>query len=63
MYVEPNKYQYGPYYEYIMPKAMAEFYLENRSDKSKNPHEYLVNIVNEQFRVWGTCVSVKVESN
>lgn len=60
-YVAPRKDQYGPFYKYVMPKALAQTYLDSRPDKDSNPHEYLVKVVNEQFRVWGTCVSVDLD--
>ena len=59
-YVAPKPNQCPPYYEYVMPKEMAKNLLDNRNGEEKklNPHEYLVKIVNEQFGIRGTCVTV-----
>lgn len=59
-YVAPKANQYPPYYEYVMPKEMASELLANRGgeDKKMRPHDYLVKVVNEQFGIRGTCVTV-----
>lgn len=61
--VMPTADQYPPYYEYVMPKAMAEFYLAERSgdNKKMRPHDYLVKVVNEQFNIRGTCITVSTD--
>lgn len=61
-YVTPQKDQYGPYYEYIMSKEMASSLLDNRdgNEKKLRPHDYLVQVVNEQFGILGTCVKVSL---
>ena len=62
-YVAPKANQYGPYYEYVMPKEMAQNLLENRGGKDKNmrPHDYLVMVVNDYYGIQGTCVRVTLE--
>lgn len=61
-YVAPKANQYPPYYEYLMPKDMAESLLDNRlgDEKKMRPHDYLVKVVNEQFGLRGTCVQVSL---
>lgn len=59
-YVAPKANQYPPYYEYVMPKEMASELLASRGgeDRKMRPHDYLVKVVNEQFGIRGTCVTV-----
>ena len=53
----------GPYYEYVMPKGMAEAYLDQRkgAEKGVNWRDYLAGVVNTEFGILGTCVSLVVE--
>lgn len=53
----------GPFYEYVMPKQMAETYLEKRRDADKGTpwRDYLAAIVNTEFGIRGTCASLVVE--
>lgn len=46
--------------EYKMPKEMAEMYLKTAKGEfvKKHPKEYLIQVVNEEFGVKGTCVNV-----
>ena len=46
--------------EYKMPKEMAAMYLKNAKGEfaKKHPKEYLIQVVNEEFGVKGTCVNV-----
>ena len=62
-YVAPKSNQYGPYVEYTMTKDMAKYFLDNRdgNEKKVRPHAYLVQVVNEQFGILGTCVQVVIE--
>ena len=51
---------YAGYIEFKMPEAMAQAYLEtrNKNEKNKNPKEFLINVVNEEFGLKGRCVNV-----
>ena len=46
--------------EYKMPKEMASMYLKTAKGEfaKKHPKEYLIQVVNEEFGVKGTCVNV-----
>lgn len=46
--------------EYKMPKEMATMYLKTAKGEfaKKHPKEYLIQVVNEEFGVKGTCVNV-----
>lgn len=46
--------------EYKMPKEMAAMYLKTAKGEfaKKHPQEYLIQVVNEEFGVKGTCVNV-----
>lgn len=48
--------------EYQMPKKMADILLKERkgADRNMRPQEYLVKIVNNEFRLKNTCVKVTV---
>lgn len=61
--VAVDKNACGPYYEYVMPRGMAETYLEKRGKGEKGTpwRQYLANIVNEEFGLRGTCVALSVE--
>ena len=65
--VRVSKNAYGPFYEYAMPKAMAETYLEfrrehgSKADKGMPWRDYLAKIVNTEFGIRGTCSSLVVE--
>lgn len=50
-------------FEYHMSKAMFKDLVDNRKgeDKKKNPHKYVIEVVNEQFGILGTCKKVIVE--
>lgn len=58
--VEPTKYQYPPFYEYVMPKEMIKDLLEKRDgeEKKMRPHDYLVKVVNDEFLIKGTCLRI-----
>ena len=62
-YVAPRPDQYGPYYKYVMSTEMAKNLIENRSgeEKKMRHHDYLVNVVNEEFGISGTCVEIILE--
>lgn len=46
--------------EYKMPIEMAEMYLKTAKGEfaKKHPKEYLIQVVNEEFGVKGTCINV-----
>lgn len=46
--------------EYKMLKEMAAMYLKTAKGEfaKKHPKEYLIQVVNEEFGVKGTCVNV-----
>ena len=46
--------------EYKMPKEMAEMYLKTAKGEfaKKHPKEYLIEVVNEEFGIKGTCINV-----
>lgn len=46
--------------EYKMPKEMASMYLKTAKGEfaKKHPKEYLIQVVNEEFGIRGTCVNV-----
>ena len=62
-YVQPRPDQYGPYFEYVMSKELAQELLDNRhgEEKKMRPHDYLVKVVNEQYGIRGTCVHVALD--
>lgn len=57
----------GPFYEYIMPKGMAETYMEwrqkhgSKAERGMPWRDYLATIVNTEFGIRGTCASLVVE--
>lgn len=50
----------GGYIEYLMPTAMAQAILDERTgaDVNKDPQKYLCELVNEQYNLLGYCVQV-----
>ena len=46
--------------EYKMPKEMAEMYLKTAKGEfaKKHPKVYLIQVVNEEFGIKGTCINV-----
>ena len=50
----------GGYIEYLMPTAMAQTLLDERTgaDAKKDPQKYLCDFVNEQYNLLGYCVQV-----
>lgn len=48
-------------FEYKMSEEMAKTILSARKgeEKKKHPKEYLINYVNKQMGIKGTCVGVK----
>ena len=57
----------GPFYEYTMPRAMAETYMEwrtkhgSKAERGMPCRDFLANIVNTEFGIRGTCASLVVE--
>ena len=49
-------------FEYKMPKAMADVYLNSRKgdERKKHPQVFLCNLVNEQFGIKGECTRVVI---
>ena len=46
--------------EYKMPKELPAMYLKTAKGEfaKKHPKEYLIQVVNEEFGVKGTCINV-----
>lgn len=58
-----ENYHDMPEYEYIMSNEMAKYLLNNRTDgdKKKRPSDYLMEVVNNEFGIMGTCVKVSFD--
>lgn len=65
--VRVSKDAVAPFYEYTMPQAMAESYLNFRrehgtkAEKGMPWREYLAYIVNTEFGLRGTCAALVVK--
>lgn len=58
-----KNYHDMPEYEYVMSRAMAKEMLGNRmdEDKKKRPNDYLMEVINNEFGIMGTCVKVSFD--
>ena len=54
---------YGRTFEYVMSKDMAKDLLDRRKgdERKKRPQDYLIEYVNTECGIMGTCVKVVVE--
>lgn len=58
-----EKIVYGRFFEYVMPKGMAEALLNDRigEEKKMRPKDFLIKYVNEQCGILGECINVVLE--
>ena len=50
-------------FEYQMDRAMFNDLISNRKgeNKKKNPHKYVIDVINEQFGILGVCTKVIIK--